>query len=170
MPRPRGKRTSWGKVATKTSIVLAFIASVPLNLITSWLHDDVFIHAFYLFLVLFLLIAIIYIYQTKKKRTHEVLDKVFWFLVVTVSLNLFSIWIQENILHNTYTVSSITLFLSFAVIALAISALLESHFYRRFKQSVTMRRISNARSMRPPIFQGGNGMKKPFPRRKRKKK
>jgi len=169
MPRSRGKKTSWSKVSTKTSIVLAFIASVPMNLITSWLHDDVFINIFYLFLVLFLLIAIIYIYQTKKKHKHDILNKVFWFLVATVSLNLFSLWIQEKILRNTYTVSSITLFLLVAVIFLAISALLESHFYRRKQQSIIMKRVWNARRTRPPEFQERDGMKKPLPRRKRKK-
>ena len=174
MPRSRRKKTSWGKRATQTSIVLAFIASVPMNLLTSWLHDDVFISVFYLFLVIFLLIAIIYIYQSKKRRSHDLLNKVFWFLVATVALNLFSIWIQERVLQNEYSVPSITLFLLVAIILLAASALFESHFYRRTKQSITMKRIWLARQSRPPGFpeyKPRNGMKRslPKPRGRRKK-
>jgi hypothetical protein len=174
MPRSRRKKTSWGKRATQTSIVLVFIASVPMNLLTSWLHDDVLINIFYLFLVLFLLVAIIYIYQSKKKRPHDLLNKVFWFLVATVALNLFSIWIQEKVLQNKYSVSSITLFLLVAIITLAASALFESHFYRRKVQSINMKRIWLARNNRPPgfpKFQVRNGMKRPLPKpRSRRKK
>src|SRR6266566_5201139 len=166
MHRRRRKKTSWEKRATYASIVLAFIASVPMNLLTSWLHDDVFINVFYLFLVLFLLVAIIYIYQGKKKRSHDILNKVFWFLVATVALNLFSIWIQEKLLKNTYSVSSITLFLLVAIIALAASALFESHFYRRKVQSINMKRMWMARNNRPPEFRGLNDMKRPLPKPK----
>lgn len=170
MPRSRRKKTSWGKRATQTSIVLAFIASVPMNLITSWLHDDVFINVLYLFLILFLLVAIIYIYQSKKRRPHDILNKVFWFLVATVALNLFSIWIQEKVLKNTYSVSSITLFLLVAVIALAASALFELHFYRRKVQSINMKRMWMARQNRPPEFRGLDGMKRPLPQPRRRRK
>jgi hypothetical protein len=173
MPRRRLKKTSWGKVATTTSIVLAFIASVPMNLLTSWLHDDVFVNVFYLFLVIFLLAAIVNIYRSKKKRSHDILDKVFLFLVVTVALNLVSIWIQNSVLQNKYSFPSITLFLSVAIIALAASALFESHFYRRKKQSITMKRIWLARKNRPsgfPEYQVSNGMKRPLPKPRRRRK
>src|SRR5271157_1383563 len=171
MPRSRRKKTSWGKRASQTSIVLAFIASVPMNLLTSWLHDDVFVNVFYLFLVLFLLVAIIYIYQSNKKGSHDILNKVFWFLVATVALNLFSLWIQDKLLQNKYSVPSITLFLLVAIIALAASALFESHFYRRKVQSITMKRIWMARNNRPsgfPKYQARNGMKRPLPKPRRR--
>src|SRR5436305_8906636 len=111
MPRRRRKQISWGKVATITSLVLVFIASVPMNLLTSWLHDDVFINAFYTFLVIFLLVALVYLYQSKKKKEHKILKKVFWFLIATVALNLFSIWIQYSLLDNKFSVPIITIVL-----------------------------------------------------------
>ena len=173
MPRRRRKKTSWGKVATRTSIVLAFIASVPMNLLTSWLHDDVLVNVFYLFLVIFLLVAIVYIYQSKKKREHKILNKVFWLLVATVALNLFALWIQNSVLDNRYSVPSITLFLLIAIILLAASALFESHFYRRKVQSINMKRIWLARQNRPsgfPEYKPRNGMKRPLPKPKSNRK
>jgi hypothetical protein len=172
MPRRLRKKTSWGKRATQTSIVLAFIASVPMNLLTSWLHDDVFVNVFYSGLIIFLLVAIVYIYQSNKKGSHDILNKVFLFLVVTVGLNLFSIWIQERVLQNKYSVSSITLFLLVAIILLALSAMFESHVYRRKVQSITMKRIWLARQNRPPGFpeyKPRNGMKRPLPKLRKRR-
>ena len=165
MPRRRRKQISWGKVATITSLVLVFIASVPMNLLTSWLHDDVFINAFYTFLVIFLLVALVYLYQSKKKKEHKILKKVFWFLIATVALNLFSIWIQYSLLDNKFSVPIITIVLLSAMMILAASALFES--YDSVVRSITMKRVWQARQSRPPEYPrylAKKGMKRPMPK------
>ncbi len=166
MPRSKKRKRAWSKLSAATIIVLGFVASILMNLLTAWLQQDVISNAFYLFLVIFLLAAIIY--SAKKARTPPILNKVFWVLVATVSFNLLSTWIQENILHNSFTISSVSLILSLTVIALAISALLESHYFRRLGQSIRMKRIWNARSMSLASRGRENTVKKRLPPQKRK--
>jgi hypothetical protein len=167
MPR---RKKGWSKVSAWTVIVLGLVASITINLVTAWLQKDVISNALYLFLVFFLLAAIMY--SARKMRTPPLLNNVFWFLVASVSFNLFSTWIQMSLLHDTYTVSSVTLFLSLTIIALSLSALIESHYFRRRTQGIRMKRIWNARSMTPVVLQQKerkSTVKKRLPRQKRKK-
>src|SRR5260370_24359768 len=128
MPR---RKKGWSKLSAWLVVVLGLAAGVTMNLVTAWLQKDVISNALYFLLVIFLLGAIIY--SARKVRTPDFLNNVFWFLVATVSLNLFSTWVQYSVLHDTYTLPSVTLFLSFSVIALSISGLIQSNYYGRFK-------------------------------------
>ena len=164
MPRSK-KKSPWGKRATFTGVVLGLVASVPMNLLSGWLQE---INIFYLVLV-FLLIAAI-IYSGWKMRTPDFLNNIFWLLLATVSLNLLSTWIQFSLLHNTYSFPTVTLFLAASVIILALGALFQSHLYSRKKQSIITQRVWNARRTRPPEFQGIDGMKRPLPKPRRRRK
>lgn len=141
---PRRKKT-WSKRATTTGIVLGLVASIPMNLLTLWLQKYVLVNIIYFGLVIFLVGALIYF--ARNKHVPELLTTVFWLLVATVSLNLFSTWVQDNILHDSFTFKSVTAILSLCVIVLAASAIFQSHYYRRFAQSVNARRRWNAKSM-----------------------
>ncbi len=66
MPR-RKKR--WSKISAWTVVVLGLAAGVTMNLVTAWFQKDIISNAFYLFLVIFLLAAIIY--SGRKMRTSE---------------------------------------------------------------------------------------------------
>ena len=165
MPRRKKK---WTKVSAWTVVVLGLAAGVSMNLVTAWFQKDVISNAFYFFLVIFLLAAIIY--SGRKMRTPEFLNNIFIFVVATVSLNLFSTWIQYSVLHDTYSLPSINLFLSLTVIALSISALLQSHYYRSLRQSINNRRRASARSMTPILLKQEEKIVRQMPRNKRKKK
>jgi len=102
------RKKGWSKVSAWTVVVLGLAAGVTMNLVTAWFQKDIISNAFYLILVIFLLGAIMY----SGKSTHEFLNNIFIFIVATVSLNLFCTWIQFNELHDTYTLPSVTLFLS----------------------------------------------------------
>jgi hypothetical protein len=161
------RKKGWSKVSAWTVVVLGLAAGVTMNLVTAWFQKNIISNAFYLFLVIFLLIAIIY--SGRKAGTPEFLNNIFIFIVATVSLNLFSTWIQYSVLHDPYSFSSVTLFLSLTVVALSISALLQSHYYRRFRQSINMRRRASARSMTPIVLQRREStMNKRLPQQKRK--
>jgi drug/metabolite transporter (DMT)-like permease len=165
MPR---RKKAWSNVSAWTVVVLGLAAGVTMNLVTAGLQKDIISNAFYIFLVLFLLGVIIY--SGRKAHTPEFLNNIFLLIVATVSLNLFSTWIQYSLLHDTYSLPSVTLFLAFTVFALSISALLQSHYYRRFRQSINMRRRASARSMTPFVLQRRESTtKKRLPRHKRKK-
>ena len=147
MPR---RKKGWSKISAWTVVVLGLVAGVTMNLVTAWLQKDIIPNAFYLILVLFLLGAIFY--SGRKAHTPEFLNNIFILIVATVSLNLFSTWIQFSVLHDTYSLPSVTLFLSITAVALSISALLQSHYYRNFRQSINNRRRASARSMTPILL------------------
>ena len=148
MPR---RKKGWSNISAWIVVVLGLAAGVTMNLVTAWVQKDIISNAFYFFLVLFLLGVIIY--SGRKAHTPEFLNNIFILIVVTVTLNLFSTWIQYSVLHDTYSLPSVTLFLAFTVFALSISTLLQSHYYRRFRQSINMRRRASARSMTPFVLQ-----------------
>lgn len=164
---PRKKKSKWGTAG----LVLSLLASIPMNLLTAWLQKDVVINALYLVLVILLLVALMYF--GKKKRTSAFFNGVFWLLVITVTLNLVSTWIEESVIQDKFTLSNVTVFLSLSVIALSLSALLQSHFLRRWKQSMRMKYKWNAVNMRLASEYSENPernmkVKKRLPRRKRR--
>ena len=109
-------------------------------------------------------------YSGKKAKTPDILNNIFILIVATVGLNLFSTWIQYSVLHDTYSVSSITIFLAITVIALSIAAILQPQFYRSFRQSINNKRRASAKSMTPSLLKQEEKIVKPIPRPKRKKK
>lgn len=168
---PRKKKSKWGKRATMIGVMLGFAASIPMNLLSAWLQEKVVINLFYLFLVLLLVAAIIY--SGRKMRTPDFLNNIFWFLLATVTFNLISTWVQFNLLHDTFSFSTVTLVLSVSVMLLAISALLQSHFLKRWKQSMRMKYRWNAINMRLASEYSENPVrnlrrKKRLPRQKRR--
>lgn len=165
------KKNSWSKRSTLTSVVLGLVASIPMNLLSAWLQEKVVINLLYL-AVAILLVGVI-IYSGKKLRTPDFLNNIFWLLLATVSVNLISIWIQYSLLHDTYSFPSVTLFLAASVIILVIGALFQSHYYRRFKQRVIMKRKWSARNVRLAKERSENPelyveVKKRMPRKKRR--
>lgn len=166
MPRRRKKRSI--NISTWTVLILGLIAGVTMNLVTAWFQKDIIPNAFYLILVIFLIIALTY--SGRKAHTPEFLNNIFILIVATVSLNLLSTWIQYSVLHDTYSISSVTIFLAITVIALSLAAILQPQFYRSFRQSINMRRRANARSMTPILLKQEKKIVKPMPRPKWKRK
>ena len=123
---PRRRKKGWSKISAWTVVILGLVAGVTMNLVTAWFQKDIIPNAFYLILVIFLLGAMFY--SGRKAHTPEFLNNIFILIVATVGLNLFSTWIQYSVLHDTYSVSSVTIFLAITVIALSIAALLQPQF------------------------------------------
>jgi hypothetical protein len=164
---PRRRKKKWSNFSAWTVVVLGLVAGVTMNLVTAWFQKDIIPNAFYLILVIFLIGAIIY--SGRKAHTPDFLNNIFILIVATVSLNLFSTWIQYSVLHDTYTVSSVTIFLAITVVALSIGAILQPQFYRSKRQSINNRRRSNAKGMTPILLKREEKIVKPLPRKRKKK-
>ena len=165
---PRRRKKKWSDFSAWTVVVLGLVAGVTMNLVTAWFQKDIIPNAFYLILVIFLIGAMFY--SGRKAKTPDFLNNIFILIVATVGLNLFSTWIQYSVLHDTYSVSSVTVFLAITVIALSIAAILQPQFYRSFRQSINNRRRASAKSMTPILLKQEGKIVKPIPRPKRKKK
>src|SRR5690349_9693787 len=111
---------SWSKrksrrLATRTSIILGFIAGITINLLTSWFQQDIPSNAR---LLIFVVIILLGIGGWFIKIRAPLMISAFVILVFSIAFNLFSSWIQENILHNIFTTLNITWILSFTIMIL----------------------------------------------------
>src|SRR2546422_7759703 len=108
-------RKKWRKLSTQVSIILGLVASIPINLVTSWFQQDILSNILYSFIVMVLAVAISY---SVIKMRAPLLTNAFWVLVASVSLNIFSSWIQDKVLHNSFTLLNMTMIFLLIIICL----------------------------------------------------
>ena len=123
-------RRKWNKYSTKVSIFLGLVASIPINLATSWFQQNFLSDIFSLFFAVILIGAIFYLIR---KLNISLLTNAFWIMVASVSLNLCSLWIQDHLLHDSFTPSNVTLILLSTIIVLSLSALIDPKVLTRFE-------------------------------------
>ncbi len=138
MPRSRRSR----KLATWTSIALGFVAGIFINLLTSWLQKDILSNILLLIGVGIALVAIGYLVI---KTRAPLLISAFVVLVVSVFFNLFSSWVQEKVLHDTFTTLNVTLIFFITIIVLGLSAFIGSHPISKLENRLMRRNRRNAR-------------------------
>jgi hypothetical protein len=136
-------RRKWNKYSTKVSIFLGLVASIPINLATSWFQLNFLSNIFSLFFAVILIGAIFYLI---KKLNIPLLTNAFWIMTASVFLNLFATWIQENVLHNSFTPSNVTLILVSTIVVLALSALLDPKVLTRFENRMKGRYKRSAKN------------------------
>ena len=122
-------RRKWNKYSTQVSIILGLVASVPINLATSW-FQQFFSNVFLLFFSAILILAIFYFIR---KLSIPLLTTAFWIMVASVCLNLFSIWLQGHVLPKTFPPSTVLIILLSSIGALTLSALLDPKVLTRFE-------------------------------------
>jgi hypothetical protein len=128
-------RRKWNKYSTQISIILGLVASVPINLATSW-FQQFFSNGFLLICSVVIILAILYFIR---KLSIPLLTTAFWIMVASVCLNLFSIWMQDHVLHNTFPPSTVLLILLSAIGALTLSALIDPKVLTRFENRMKAR-------------------------------
>ena len=117
-------RTSWYKVANYANVLLGFIASIPINLITSWLQQDIISNKFLTIFVIILLAAICYLVV----RIHApkfLIDALMGF-VAGIYAGLFSVWLQGDVLHNSFTSVNVPLMVLVTLIILVLGSFIAS--------------------------------------------
>ena len=119
------------KLATQVSFALGFIASIPINLMTSWFQQDIISNKFLSISVIIILAAICCL--VIKMRAPHYLTVASMSFVAGIFINLLSRWVQEDILHNSFTISNVALILLITAFILVSSALLGSHPISSFK-------------------------------------
>lgn len=128
-------RRKWNKYSTQVSIILGLVASVPINLATSW-FQQFFSNVFLLFFSVILILAIFYFIR---KLSIPLLTNAFWIMVASVCLNLFSLWMQDHVLHNSFPPSTVLMILLSAIGALTLSALIDPKVLTRFENRTKAR-------------------------------
>jgi len=127
------------KLATNTSLMLGFTASLPINLASSWFQLYILSNAWYSALAIILLLAASYWFINRRTSLSTI---VFVTLAYSVLFNLFASWFLANVLHSSFTVLSIIVILLLTVILLFLSNFIASHPISSFvkKRKYTLRR------------------------------
>lgn len=136
-------RRKWNKYSTKVSIFLGLVASIPINLATSWFQLNILTNKFYLFFAAIILVAIFYLIR---KLNIPLLTNAFWIMAASVLLNLLSLWIQDHLLHDSFTPSNVTLILFSTIIVLSLSALIDPKVLTRFENRMKAKYRRRARN------------------------
>jgi hypothetical protein len=158
-------RRKWNKYSTQVSIILGLVASVPINLATSW-FQQFFSNGFLLVVSMILILAIFYFIR---KLNIPLLTTAFWIMVASVCLNLFSTWMQDHVLHNSFPPSTVLLILLSTIGALTLSALMDPKVLTRFENRMKARYRRNAKSNSISLASRGSTtkVKKRLPRMRR---
>lgn len=131
------------KLANRTSIALGFGAGISINLLTSWFQQDILSDLLLLFCIVIILVGIgLWVFRTRA----ALLIGCYVVLVVSVFFNLFSSWIQDRILRNSFTTESVTVILSITIILLVLSALIGSHPISRLERKLKRSQKRNTRA------------------------
>lgn len=139
MPSKRKSR----KLAEQTSLILSLVAGITINLVTNWFQMDILSNAF-LFVIMMVALAAVGYYVIKKMRSPFI-TTAFIILVVSVFFNLFSSWLQVNVLHNSFTVLEVSAFLLITIVILALSGILAIHPISYAERKLRRLRKENAR-------------------------
>lgn len=157
-------RRKWNKYSTQVSIILGLVASVPINLATTW-FQQFFSNIFLFSFSVILLVAILYFIR---KLSIPLLTTAFWIMVASVCLNLFSIWLQDHVLPKTFPPSTVLIILLSSIGALTLSALLDPKVLTRFESRMKRRYKREAKSNSISLASRGSTtkVKKKLPRMK----
>lgn len=157
-------RRKWNKYSTQVSIFLGLVASIPINLATSWFQLKILSNIFLLFVAVILIGAIFYLIR---KLNIPLLTNAFWIMVASVFLNLFSLWIQDHVLQNLFTPSSVTVILSSSIAVLTLSALIDPKVLMRFENRLKRKYKRRAKDTSISLASRGRKTKSTTIRKKR---
>src|SRR5258708_10054138 len=111
---------------------------------TSWFQQDIISNKFLSISVIIILAAICCV--VIKMRAPHYLTVASMSFVAGIFINLFSWWVQEDILHNSFTISNVALILLITTFILVSSALIGSHPISSLKSWLRRNYRKNARS------------------------
>ena len=154
-------RRKWNEYSTKVSIFLGLVASIPINLATTWFQLNILSNIIYLIFSVILVAAIFYLI---KKLSIPLLTNAFWTMVASVFLNLFSIWLQD---HVVFTPFNVTLILSSTIVVLMLSALIDPKVLTKFEHRMKGMYKRNAKENRISLASRGRKTERTTMRKKR---
>src|SRR5216683_3376634 len=117
------------KLATNTSLMLGFTASLPINLASSWFQLYILSNGWYAAIAIILLVAASYWFINRRTSLSTI---VFVTLAYSVLFNLFASWFLVNVLHSSFSVLSIIVILLLTVILVLLSNFIGSHPISRY--------------------------------------
>jgi hypothetical protein len=130
------------KLATQVGMVLGYIASIPINITSNWLQ--IYILPNPLYFVTAIILSIAALYWVRKKQASFLASASITF-AVSIFLNLLSSWVQEKVLHNTFTFGGVLLIISIPIFILVLSNFIASHPVSRFENRMWRRHRRLAR-------------------------
>lgn len=111
------------KLATTTSLMLGLIASIPINLASTWFQVSILSNGWYTALAVLLLLATTYWFINRRTTLSTI---VFVTLAYSVLFNLVASWFLVTVLHNSFTVVSILVIVLLTVILPLLSVFIYS--------------------------------------------
>ena len=162
MPR---SRTSWYGVSKKVNAVLTgFVATVPINLLSSWFQQDIIPNKFLTVSLIILLAALGYL-VVKVHAPPFIIAASFGF-VAGMYLNLLSWVIQFDVLYNSFTAVNVVLIVFITALVLVSGAFIGWHSIRKFKTWLRNINKPRSKSSKFSLASKGKPTKKPqFPRK-----
>lgn len=161
MPR---SRTSWYGVSNKVNGVLTgFVATIPVNLLSSWFQQDIIPNKFLTLSVIILLAALCYL-LVKVHAPRFLIAASFGF-VAGMYVNIFSWLIQFDVLNNSFTAVNVVLIVFITVLVYVSGTFIGSHPVRKGK--TWLRNKSKAKNSKFRLASKGKAMKKPQTPKKR---
>ena len=140
MPWSRRKTRN---LATQTGLILGFIACIPINLLTSWLQQDILSNIAFAVFIFLLCVAVWLIVL----QIHSaILTSAFLVITANVPINLFSPLIQDKLFHNSFNLLNIVLIVAFTILCLVLSTFIVGHPITKLKRKLGMTYRANARS------------------------
>ena len=150
------RKTKLPKNAITVSIVLGLAASIPINIATNWLQEDILSQPFYVILLVAVSAVVTYFVL---KLNYQYLTFAFGFMVIYIFLNLLSTGIQRSILNDSFTPMNVTVIILLIIVILALSGLFGSNFYRNWKRRANSTHKSNDISINS-IYLARRGIKR----------
>lgn len=159
------------KLATNTSLMLGFIASLPINLASSWFQLYILSNLWYTAIAIILLVAASYWFINRRTSLSTI---VFVTLAYSVLFNLFASWFLVNMLHSSFSGLSIIVILLLTVILVFLTIFIGSHPISNYMRRKRDQRRREAKKSSFSLASKGRVKKQSYPnkniRRRSKKK
>jgi membrane-bound ClpP family serine protease len=156
------------RLATNTSLMLGFIASLPINLASSWFQQDVISNPFLATFLIIMLVAIFYL--VLKMRAPRFIANATATFIAGIFLNLLSWVVQVYILHNSFTILNVLVILLVGVICSVLTAFIAAHPIRNFENKLKRKRRVTQSRVRLASKGKANNRKQSYPKKNIKRR
>jgi hypothetical protein len=113
-----------GRSGESFGTLLGLVISIPVNLISTWIQWYIVSNGFVLVIMI---VGLLFIFYHLIKKQNLLLFVALLSFVASVSINLLSSWILQNILHNSFTPSIVMAIIVSPFIGFTICSWLKLH-------------------------------------------
>src|SRR5216683_4380033 len=154
-------------IANNTSLMLGFMASFTINLVSSWFQLYILSNGWYAAIAIILFLVASYWFINRRTSLSTI---VFLTLVSSVLINLFASWFVVNVLHSSFSGLSIIVILPLTVILVFLTNFIVSHPISNYMRRKRDRRRREAKKSTFSLASKGRVRKQRYPNKNIKRR